>query len=65
MMFGLIYAYCEVLADVSRNGHRAVWFREDDGTSPQVQTDLVEEGEYLSFAPIRTQEEFDLIVELL
>lgn len=63
-MFSLIYTYCTVLGDVSRNGHRAVWFSENDGTTPVVQTNIYDEEErdYLSFS-CATKKDFDMIIE--
>lgn len=49
MNVGLIYTYCEVIADRTlADGHRAIFYRE--GGRGIVETDVVDEGETLSFS---------------
>lgn len=63
MNAALIYTYCEVIADRKlADGHRAIFFREDG--SGYVQTDIVDEGEYLAFS-CASLEEFEDILAIL
>lgn len=49
MNAGLIYTYCEVIADRRlADGHRAIYYREDG--MGVVETDIIDEGEYLTFS---------------
>jgi hypothetical protein len=57
----LIYEYCEVIADrTNADGARAIYYLEDgDGF---VETNIADEGEYLSFL-CHSLEEFEEICE--